>query len=157
MTLCRCPKCGEEFDPKEHQAKVNVSAEWEEVVAKWNIFSDKTGVPKVRKNNTAVRVKFASRFREYKGDPQAFWDDFRSACALTMRRRFYLGDNDTGWMVSLDYMMRPGNMQKLAAEYAALKAKEAKNEQPGTLPDRRPEGCDASPARLGGAGRSLPF
>lgn len=155
--MVECPCCQHQFDannpvvPKERERILNAQIKegWAELLEKWGKMAVKYNLPKTRENNEKVRAMFRTRWVMAK---EGFWADFRDACIVIANRPFYQGVNDTGWVASLEYLLRPGKIEALAETYRAHLRQETRQlETKGETHDhtRRPEG----PGKIGGGGR----
>lgn len=46
-------------------------------------------------------------------------EDFQAACAYVAASPFHLGQNDRGWVATLDYVLQPGKATELAEKATA--------------------------------------
>ena len=100
-----------------------------EVINIWNE-ATKGKLPQARITPKRAKV-ISSRLGE-----DGWINDFAAACAFVASTPFYCGQNDRGWMTSLDWVLQPGKATDLSEKAAA-----PKNNLPrSTFRTRNPEG-----------------
>jgi hypothetical protein len=110
----------------------------------WNRACVPAGFAKAR-STPQQRKAARTRMRE-----PGWFDAFQAACAYVAGEPFYRGAGSTGWVLTLGWLLKPGNAEKTAERGATRKATAA-----GTAPVQRASGslpAMAPAAFTGGAG-----
>lgn len=79
-----------------------------EVVAAWNAMAEVAGLPKARATDRR-RELIRARLRD--GDWLA---DFGQACTVVAASTWHRGDNPSGWVATIDYLLQRGKATELA-------------------------------------------
>lgn len=83
-----------------------------QVVESWNTITSGK-LPKA-KLTTKRRDLIRTRVKE-----DGWLDDFKAACAYVVKSAFHLGQNDRGWVATLDYLLQAGKATELAEKSTA--------------------------------------
>jgi len=103
-----CPECGHSFEPALPYLTVD---QRRRVLEVWNAFRPKecpqaTRINEKRARALAARVKERSSF-------DAFLDELKRALLRLQNSRFARGYNDRGWRANLDWIARPGVLDRI--------------------------------------------
>ncbi len=79
-----------------------------ESVDLWNLMAEKTKLPKVQMLTAVRKKKLKARLAEIGGLP-----GWRQALVMVAESKFLVGDNDSGWTASFDFLLQPSSMTKL--------------------------------------------
>lgn len=98
-------------DPKEEEKKQKPKApigEEDEIFGTWNVMAGQTGLPKIAKSSTERRAKAKTRLRD-----QFFRDNWREGIEAFKERSFLRGQNDRGWVATIDWFLKPESLIRI--------------------------------------------
>lgn len=100
----------------------------DEIIRVWNDTVAGTPVPALRSITGGRATKLRSRWAEWsrEGDPMAV---FRSLIAAMLASPWHMGDNDRGWVTSIDYLIQNETKWVQLLERASAKPRRGHDEE----------------------------
>jgi len=110
---------------KEREALLRLEAQISEIRAKWNRFAEGHGIPGILSISPGSARYKALKARIAEGM------DFDKLLEAIHYQPFLTGENDRGWLVSFDWILKPSNMSKiLEGSYTKIRRGDAARRAP---------------------------